>query len=59
MVEVDKETGFVELKGYSVVHDAGKVINPMIVDGQVQGGIAQELVQLYMKKSFTMRKANF
>ncbi|MEY9867078.1 carbon-monoxide dehydrogenase large subunit [Peribacillus sp. B2I2] len=41
MVEVDKKTGFVELKGYSVVHDAGKVINPMIVDGQVQGGIAQ------------------
>ncbi|HWO95440.1 MAG TPA: xanthine dehydrogenase family protein molybdopterin-binding subunit [Bacillus sp. (in: firmicutes)] len=41
MVEVDKETGFVDLKGYSVVHDAGKVINPMIVDGQVQGGIAQ------------------
>ncbi|MEH7253133.1 xanthine dehydrogenase family protein molybdopterin-binding subunit [Neobacillus niacini] len=40
-VEVDKETGFVELQNYSVVHDCGTVINPMIVDGQVQGGVAQ------------------
>ncbi|WP_342488286.1 xanthine dehydrogenase family protein molybdopterin-binding subunit [Cytobacillus sp. FSL W7-1323] len=40
-VEVDKETGFVDLQKYSVVHDCGTVINPMIVDGQVQGGIAQ------------------
>ncbi|MEH6992320.1 xanthine dehydrogenase family protein molybdopterin-binding subunit [Neobacillus drentensis] len=40
-VEVDKETGFVELQNYSVVHDCGTVINPMIVDGQIQGGIAQ------------------
>ncbi|SDL87820.1 xanthine dehydrogenase family protein molybdopterin-binding subunit [Bacillus sp. OK048] len=40
-VEVDKETGFVKLQNYSVVHDCGTVINPMIVDGQVQGGVAQ------------------
>jgi aerobic carbon-monoxide dehydrogenase large subunit len=41
VVEVDKETGFIEIKRYIVVHDCGKVINPMIVDGQTQGGVAQ------------------
>lgn len=40
-VEVDKETGFVKIQDYSIVHDCGTVINPMIVEGQVQGGIAQ------------------
>lgn len=40
-VEVDKGTGFVKILDYSTVHDCGKVINPMIVDGQLQGGIAQ------------------
>lgn len=41
IVEVDKETGFVDILKYAVVHDCGKVINPLIVDGQVQGGVAQ------------------
>lgn len=40
-VEVDKETGKVELRNYTCVHDCGVAVNPMIVDGQVQGGIAQ------------------
>jgi carbon-monoxide dehydrogenase large subunit len=39
-VEVDPMTGSVKLLNYTVAHDSGNVINPMIVDGQVQGGVA-------------------
>ena len=39
-VEVDPMTGGVALLNYTVAHDSGNVINPMIVDGQVQGGVA-------------------
>jgi carbon-monoxide dehydrogenase large subunit len=38
--EVDPFTGGVTLNNYTVAHDSGNVINPMIVDGQVQGGVA-------------------
>jgi carbon-monoxide dehydrogenase large subunit len=40
-VEVDPMTGGVTILNYMVAHDSGSLINPMIVDGQVQGGIAQ------------------
>ena len=39
-VEVDPVTGGVTLLRYTVGHDCGTIINPLIVDGQVQGGIA-------------------
>ena len=39
-VAVDVGTGAVKILNYSVGHDCGNVINPMIVDGQVQGGVA-------------------
>jgi carbon-monoxide dehydrogenase large subunit len=39
-VEVDVQTGDVKILDYAVAHDCGRVINPLIVDGQVQGGIA-------------------
>ncbi|MDT7670608.1 MAG: aerobic carbon-monoxide dehydrogenase large subunit [Pseudonocardiales bacterium] len=42
-VEVDPETGQVRVLDYVVVHDCGTVINPMIVEGQVHGGVAQGL----------------
>jgi carbon-monoxide dehydrogenase large subunit len=45
VVEVDGETGEVELQRYVAVDDVGKVINPLIVDGQVQGGITQGIAQ--------------
>jgi aerobic carbon-monoxide dehydrogenase large subunit len=45
VVEVDGETGAVKLERYIAVDDVGKVINPMIVDGQVHGGIAQGIAQ--------------
>ena len=39
-VEVDAETGDVEILNYSMAHDSGRLINPFIVDGQVQGACA-------------------
>ncbi len=44
-VEIDPETGIVRLVRHSVVDDIGTVINPMIVHGQVQGGLAQGIGQ--------------
>lgn len=41
MVEVDVETGAVSLERFVVVEDAGLIVNPMIADGQVHGGVAQ------------------
>lgn len=40
-VEVDTETGIVTLLDYTVLHDAGTAINPMVVAGQLKGGVAQ------------------
>ncbi len=45
IVEVDEETGVVDLVRYVAVDDVGKKINPMIVDGQLHGGIAQGIGQ--------------
>jgi carbon-monoxide dehydrogenase large subunit len=45
VVEVDPETGAVKFLRYVAVDDCGKIINPLLVDGQVQGGIAQGLGQ--------------
>lgn len=43
LVEVDVETGQLEILRYVVVHDCGRLINPMVVEGQVLGGVAQGL----------------
>jgi aerobic carbon-monoxide dehydrogenase large subunit len=43
--EVDTETGFVKIRSYVCVDDIGTVVNPMIVDGQVHGGLAQGIAQ--------------
>jgi carbon-monoxide dehydrogenase large subunit len=43
IVEVEPETMDVKVLKYVVVHDCGKVINPLILDGQIQGGVAQGL----------------
>jgi carbon-monoxide dehydrogenase large subunit len=40
-VELDPETGCITLQKYLVVEDAGRIINPLIADGQVHGGVAQ------------------
>ncbi len=43
--EVDTETGMVKIRSYVAVDDVGKVVNPLIVEGQVHGGIAQGIAQ--------------
>ncbi|MGN6573713.1 MAG: xanthine dehydrogenase family protein molybdopterin-binding subunit, partial [Pseudolabrys sp.] len=48
-VEIDRETGVVNLARYSVVDDVGTVINPLLMHGQVQGGIAQGVGQALME----------
>lgn len=48
-VEVDKETGTVEVVKFVAVDDVGRVINPMIVEGQVQGGVAQGIGQALLE----------
>jgi carbon-monoxide dehydrogenase large subunit len=45
VVEVDKETGKVSLKRFIAVDDVGNVINPMIVEGQIHGGVVQGIGQ--------------
>jgi carbon-monoxide dehydrogenase large subunit len=40
IVEVDPETAMVEIKRYLVVHDCGVIINPLLVEGQIHGGVA-------------------
>lgn len=50
VVEVEPKTGRVEIKKYVAVDDCGKVINPLLVDGQLQGGIAQGLGQALLEE---------
>src|ERR1041385_3711221 len=45
VVEIDGETGNAELQKYVAVDDCGNIINPMIVDGQIHGGVAQAIAQ--------------
>ena len=44
-LEIDPDTGTAEVLGYSVVDDVGTVMNPMLLKGQIQGGVAQGLGQ--------------
>src|SRR6266849_561924 len=41
ILEVDPDTGMLNILKYVVVHDCGRVINPMILEGQIRGGVAQ------------------
>jgi carbon-monoxide dehydrogenase large subunit len=45
VVEIDTETGMTHIRKYVAVDDCGNVINPMIVDGQIHGGIAQGIAE--------------
>ena len=51
VVEVDKDTGKVTLKRFIACDDVGNVINPMIVDGQIHGGIAQGVGQALFEEA--------
>ena len=48
-LEIDPETGTIELSRYSAVHDVGVELNPLLVGGQVHGGIAQAAGQALME----------
>jgi aerobic carbon-monoxide dehydrogenase large subunit len=48
-VEIDPDTGVVDVLSYTVVDDFGRVVNPMVVEGQVHGGIAQGLGQALLE----------
>jgi aerobic carbon-monoxide dehydrogenase large subunit len=50
-VEVDPETGVVDIVRYGVSDDFGKTVNPMIVRGQVHGGVAQGLGQALLERT--------
>jgi aerobic carbon-monoxide dehydrogenase large subunit len=50
-VEVDPETGMVEIVRYRVCDDFGKTVNPMIVRGQVHGGVSQGLGQALLERT--------
>jgi aerobic carbon-monoxide dehydrogenase large subunit len=48
-LEIDEETGTVEIVAYNVVDDVGTVINPLLLHGQIDGGIAQGVGQILME----------
>jgi carbon-monoxide dehydrogenase large subunit len=57
-VEADTETGHVQVVRYVAVDDCGNVINPMIVDGQVQGGIAQGIAEALFEEAIYDEEGN-
>lgn len=57
-VEVDAETGLVSILNYTVVHDCGTVINPMLVDGQIQGGVAHGIGNALLERMLYDEDAN-
>ena len=50
IIEVDPDTFLVDILKYVVVHDCGEVINPLIVAGQIQGGVAQGIGNAFYEK---------
>lgn len=56
-VEIDPETGVTEVLGYVAVDDVGTVMNPLLLDGQIHGGIAQGLGQV-LSEAITWDRAS-
>jgi carbon-monoxide dehydrogenase large subunit len=52
VVEVDKESGAVRLLKYMCVDDAGRIINPLLAEGQVIGGVAQAIGQIFHEEIY-------
>ncbi len=50
VVEVDRDTGKVEVKRIVAVDDAGRILNPLLADGQVHGGLAQGVAQALLEE---------
>jgi carbon-monoxide dehydrogenase large subunit len=51
VVEVDTDTGAVRILDYAVAEDCGRIVNPMIVDGQIHGGVAQGIGTALLEES--------
>jgi carbon-monoxide dehydrogenase large subunit len=51
-VEVDAETGAVQIERYTTIDDVGRAVNPLILDGQTHGGIVQGAGQALMERCF-------
>ncbi len=49
-VEIDPETGVISIERFTAVDDVGRVINPMIVEGQIMGGVAQGIGQALLEQ---------
>jgi CO/xanthine dehydrogenase Mo-binding subunit len=52
ILEVDVETMMVEIKKYVVVEDCGTMLNPLIIEGQIHGGVAMGIGNAYYEKLF-------
>ena len=50
IVEVDPETMYINILKYVIIHDCGEVINPLILDGQIHGGVAQGIGNAFYEK---------
>ncbi len=50
-VEIDPDTGLAQVVHYNAVNDFGTVINPMLVEGQIHGGVAQGLGQVLLENA--------
>jgi aerobic carbon-monoxide dehydrogenase large subunit len=50
-VEIDPDTGEIEVKGYVIVDDVGTVLNPLLLKGQIHGGVAQGYGQAVMERA--------
>ncbi|HJL69795.1 MAG TPA: molybdopterin cofactor-binding domain-containing protein, partial [Anaerolineales bacterium] len=50
IIEIDPETMLLDIQKYVVVHDCGEVINPLILAGQIQGGVAQGIGNAFYEK---------
>jgi carbon-monoxide dehydrogenase large subunit len=50
ILEVDPETMKIDIQKYLVIHDCGKVINPLILDGQIHGGVAQGIGNAFYER---------
>jgi aerobic carbon-monoxide dehydrogenase large subunit len=50
VVEIDPETGRIEIPRYTVTHDCGKIINPLLVEGQIVGGVVQGIGEVLRER---------
>jgi carbon-monoxide dehydrogenase large subunit len=57
-VEIDTETGFTKIRKYVCVDDVGKIVNPVIVQGQVHGGLAQGIAQALYEEAVHDEEGN-